>query len=220
MKRALPLLLSVAVCSATAFAEERSPIRKFLDEHPGATVHLRDGTGTPSLITGLAIEISAGAATPAIADLLAQWSDVLGYEPSLPPFEAPRVLGAAHATAYRFSQRHLGLPVLGADVAVSVSEAGHIFMVGNGLERIGRLPTGFDLSASAALRAAVDRLGLLRWSGKPRSVRQVIARVDGEWRATWEVRVYHSVSSEAGPEIISGVRASSIRMLSTSSTIA
>ncbi len=34
------------------------------------------------------------------------------------------------------------------------------------------------------------------------------------------MRAYHSVSSEAGPEMISGVRASSIRTLSTSSTMA
>jgi Zn-dependent metalloprotease len=189
MRRAIVVL---AAGLAMALPALTSAASQFTDRYPNAKVHLRAGSNLPSLVTDLAVPVSAQDPQAAVEQFVTDNADFFGFTPSLGSLERIRPVTGGKATVYRFAQRHLGLAVPGADIAVSVNEQSRIYMVGNGLESIGLVPTDFSTTESAAVTAAIAQVQPQLWSGQPKSVRRVLARIDGDRRAAWEVELVTS----------------------------
>ncbi|HEY3450206.1 MAG TPA: hypothetical protein VGK67_27880 [Myxococcales bacterium] len=177
------VLLLLAFPAATSAAPE------FLGRNPGAQITLRAGEVAPSLITGLDVPLPDGDRAGAVRAMLIRDAEFFGFDPALSSLVALRPQAAGPFAVYRFAQRHLGLPVLGADIAVTVDGQGHVRIVGDALVRLGELPATFLVSAEQATTAAIRAVQPKRWSGEPKLVRQAIAGVAGEWRPVWEVQL-------------------------------
>ncbi|MBI5547119.1 MAG: hypothetical protein HY901_24830, partial [Deltaproteobacteria bacterium] len=184
--RAFFVLLLAAVVSVPAAAASS---RGFLESLPGAQVHLRAGRSTPSLVTNLDVTLPVGDRDAAIARLIVEGADFFGFDSALSTFqpgERPTTFGKV--AVHRFAQHHQGLPVLGAEIAVTVDERGRIRMMAVGAERIGLLPIDFRVTEAEAVKAALAHVRPRKWSGQIKSARKAIAEAGDGFRAVWEVR--------------------------------
>ena len=182
-----PLLAALAAWMLPALSPAAPST--FLERNPTAQVTMRTGSAAPSLVTGLDIALPSGDPARTIGELLVREADFLGFDAArttLEPLE-PRTAGSIEV--YRYTQHHQGLPVLGADIAVTVDARQHIRMIGSSLVQLGAMRTRFSVLSSDAVNAAIDGVRPARWSGTPRLVRQAIARVAGEWKPVWEVQL-------------------------------
>lgn len=186
MRRARPLFAVLLSLAMPALAHAQGSL---LARSPAAQVTLRSGTATASLVTGLDLRLPGDDRVEAARALLTEDAELFGFDPALSDLVPVRPQTAGPFTYYRFHQRHLGLPVLGADAVVTVDCAGVVRMVGAALARPGEVPTTFAVDAEQAAAVAARVVQPERWPGKPKLVRRALAGVAGDWRGVWEVVV-------------------------------
>ncbi len=104
---------------------------------------------------------------------------------------------ALHASvlgpSVRFEQRVLGLPVVGADLVVSLTPENRLRFVSNGLKAFSRIANDWRLDARAAIALAARGIdGVIVKDGSPVGVaRRVFYVRGGIARAAYEIRLAH-----------------------------
>lgn len=185
-----PRILLPALLLSAAAAQAATPAQRFLQAYPGAGLSLREGSSTPSLVTGFRADLSAkGDRAQAAADFVRGWMDLLGAQGESTTLAPAGEAGVDGVVAYRFEQRYRGLRVLDRSVVLTVDREGKAFILGNGLEPVAGVPTAFAVTQVRAERAAAEAVKPVSWGGAPARAEQVVAVLPSGPRAVWAVEI-------------------------------
>jgi MYXO-CTERM domain-containing protein len=174
----LSLLLSGAAGAANPFANAR------IDANPDGSVRLAEFV-VPTATMGATPEEAARA-------FVRSASGELGIGPDV---ELARV--AVHTTYFgasvRFEQRHNGVPVIGADLVVTVTQNNRVRLVASGMQRISRYVGDRRIDPRTAIARAAENIdGVLMHDGSPAgSTRDVFYVSGGVAHLAYEVRLAH-----------------------------
>lgn len=196
VKKTILATTFILLCSASPAdaQQDQMPLAQFVSQH-GPEVMLQGDAET----IRFAGRFASAAATPetelAALAFLEQWSDLFRIDP-LTNLGPPTVTELSGLSYVRFDQTHEGIAVEGADVVVTVSDAGLVHQVSSGYRQL----TGFASAEPAmsdldAVEIVTGEMDELTYTGQSRLV--YLPAPDGISPLAWVVRF----RSHGGPEM-------------------